>query len=405
VATDGQGAQSTSATRTIKVNAANLPPTVNLTSPANNAVVNAPATIALKANASAPEANDTVARVDFFDGATLVGSATAAPYSATIANAAAGAHVLTAVATDGQGAQTTSAARTVTVAVAANQPPAVALTSPANGATFTAPATVPLTASASDADGSIAKVDFFQGATLIGTATAAPYTFSWTNVAQGSYAITARATDNGGAVTTSAVVNITVNSAVAQMYYIAPDHLNTPRLIADSTGTTVWRWDQAEPFGATPPNTDPDGDGAAFDFPFRFPGQYFDRETALHYNTMREYDSSIGRYVESDPIGLKGSLNTYSYVLGNPVSFGDLFGLRACGDDPPKPSCRGVCQFVEDAEEKCKCEHRCRMVTCGVGVRCILSSVNTQRNCIASAVGGTGKGKDGRPAPRGPSDD
>jgi hypothetical protein len=193
VATDGQGAQSTSAVRTIKVDAANLPPTVNLTSPANKALFNAPASITLKANASAPEANDTVAKVEFFDGATLVGTATAAPYRATIAAAAAGTHVLTAVATDGQGAQTTSAARTVTVNAATNLPPTVALASPADGATFTAPGTIPLTATASDSDGSIARVDFFQGPSLLGTATGAPYTFNWTNVAQGSYAITARA--------------------------------------------------------------------------------------------------------------------------------------------------------------------------------------------------------------------
>jgi RHS repeat-associated protein len=326
VATDGQGAQTTSAARTIKVDASNLPPTVNLTSPANNAVFNTPATITLKANASAPEANDTVARVDFFDGATLVGSATAAPYSATIANAAAGTHVLTAVATDGQGAQTTSAARTVTVNSATNQPPTVVLTSPADGATFSAPATVSLTATASDADGSIARVDFFQGTTPIGTATTAPYTFGWTKVGQGSYAITALATDNGGAVTTSAAVNITVNLGVVQTYYIVPDHLDTARLIQDQAGNTVWRWDQGEPFGNDVPNNNPSGVGA-FEFNLRFPGQYFDRETNLAYNYYRDYDPSLGRYVQSDPIGLDGGLNTYVYVRNYPLGLIDPKGL------------------------------------------------------------------------------
>jgi len=101
--------------------------------------------------------------------------------------------------------------------------------------------------------------------------------------------------------------------------------LNTPRLIADSTGTTVWRWDQGEPFGNDVPNNNPSGAGA-FDFPLRFPGQFFDREMNLSYNYFRDYDSTYGRYFESDPIGLNGGLNTYSYVNSNPIRFSDPKG-------------------------------------------------------------------------------
>jgi RHS repeat-associated protein len=352
MASDGQGAQTTSAPRIIKVDAVNLPPTVSLASPANKAVFNAPAAIALKANASAPEANDTVARVDFFDGTTLVGTATAAPYIATIANAAAGTHVLTAVATDGQGAQTISAARTVTVTAGANLAPRVALTNPATGATFSAPATIALTASASDADGTIARVDFYQGPIPIGTVTSAPYTFTWTNVGQGSYAVTAVATDNGGAMTVSAVSNITVNSAVTQVYYIVPDHLNTPRMIADSTGTTVWRWDQGEPFSNDVPNNNPSGVGA-FDFPLRFPGQYFDRETSLSYNYYRDYDSSVGRYVESDPMGLLSGINIYTYVRNGPLFALDLYGLEW---SPPSPHPCDLVKQVPQTDDPCNCQ-------------------------------------------------
>jgi len=92
----------------------------------------------------------------------------------------------------------------------------------------------------------------------------------------------------------------------------------------------VWRWDQQEPFGATPPNDDPDADGVKFDFPLRFPAQYFDKETSLNYNCFRDYDSSIGRYVQSDPIGLRGGLNTYAYVNSNPIRSVDPRGLLAC---------------------------------------------------------------------------
>jgi len=72
----------------------------------------------------------------------------------------------------------------------------------------------------------------------------------------------------------------------------------------------VWRWDQQEPFGVNVADENPSGLGA-FEFPLRFPGQYFDKETNLHYNYFRDYDSGIGRYVQSDPIGLGGGTNTY----------------------------------------------------------------------------------------------
>jgi uncharacterized protein RhaS with RHS repeats len=137
--------------------------------------------------------------------------------------------------------------------------------------------------------GTITQVQFYQGSTLIGTATAAPYTFNWTGVAAGVYSLTAVATNDAGMTTTSAAVTVTVKLAVAQMYYIHPDHLNTPRLIANQTGTTVWRWDQGEPFGNDVPNNNPSGAGA-FDFPLRFPGQYFDRETNLASTYFRDYD-------------------------------------------------------------------------------------------------------------------
>jgi len=88
----------------------------------------------------------------------------------------------------------------------------------------------------------------------------------------------------------------------------------------------VWRWDQAEPFGANPANDDPDGNLVAFDLPLRLPGQRYDQESGLHYNYFRDYDPSIGRYGESDPIGLKGGMNTYAYVLNQPLVDFDPFG-------------------------------------------------------------------------------
>ncbi|MBS4098809.1 MAG: RHS domain-containing protein, partial [Sulfuricella sp.] len=110
-------------------------------------------------------------------------------------------------------------------------------------------------------------------------------------------------------------------------YYVHPDHLGTPRLVYNAAGTVIWRWN-SDPFGATPANEDPDGNGVKFTFNLRFPGQYFDKESNLHYNYFRDYDPSIGRYVQGDPIGLKGGMNVYGYVGGNPLSFVDPYGLE-----------------------------------------------------------------------------
>ncbi|MEO5896585.1 MAG: Ig-like domain-containing protein [Vicinamibacterales bacterium] len=111
---------------------------------------------------------------------------------------------------DTSGATTTSAAVTVQVTAAANLPPSVTLTSPANNASFTAPASIVITASASDSDSGIAQVDFYAGSAFIGRTASAPYTFTWKAVAVGNYSLTARATDRAGATTTSAAVVVRV---------------------------------------------------------------------------------------------------------------------------------------------------------------------------------------------------
>ena len=108
-------------------------------------------------------------------------------------------------------------------------------------------------------------------------------------------------------------------------YYVHTDHLGTPRAISNGN-TVIWRW-ESDPFGTTAPQEDPDGDLTDIVYNLRFPGQYFDSETGLHYNYFRTYDPSTGRYLESDPIGLQGGLNTYGYVGGNPLAMIDPLGL------------------------------------------------------------------------------
>ncbi len=111
------------------------------------------------------------------------------------------------------------------------------------------------------------------------------------------------------------------------VYYLHTDHLATPiRLTRASDNLVVWRWD-ADPFGSLAPAEDPDGDTLPLVFNLRFPGQYYDSETGLHYNYFRDYDPQVGRYLESDPIGLDGGLNTYGYVGQNPLRYSDVLGL------------------------------------------------------------------------------
>ena len=109
-------------------------------------------------------------------------------------------------------------------------------------------------------------------------------------------------------------------------YYVHADHLDTPRVVVDRSGTGRWMW-LAEPFGTTAPDTNPKGLGV-FTQNLRFPGQYADQESGLIYNANRDYDVSTGRYVQSDPIGLAGGINTFAYVDGNPLSYVDPAGLR-----------------------------------------------------------------------------
>ena len=92
-----------------------------------------------------------------------------------------------------------------------NNAPSVSITSPANNATFNVGSSITINATAADTDGTIASVAFYNGATLLGTSTVAPYTYTWATPPMGSYVLTAKATDNGGAVTTSAAVNVSVS--------------------------------------------------------------------------------------------------------------------------------------------------------------------------------------------------
>jgi len=116
------------------------------------------------------------------------------------------------------------------------------------------------------------------------------------------------------------------NGAVASStrFYLHADHLNTPRLATNQAGEEIWRW-ASDAFGEGDAISAPNSGLQAINL--RFPGQYFDSESGLHYNYFRDYDPETGRYVESDPIGLAGGVNTFGYVEGNPLVKTDPLGL------------------------------------------------------------------------------
>jgi hypothetical protein len=208
VATDNLGAQTASSARTVTVS--NGAPSVSLTAPANGASYLAPATIPIAASASD---GDGITVVEFFNGTTKLGEDTSAPYTYDWTGVPAGSYSITARATDGLGAQTTSAPRSVTV-TGSNVLPSVSITSPTGGTSFRWNDQITINATASDADGSVARVEFYRsdGTMLLGSDTSAPYSYRWKDPPAGTHLLRAKAYDNRGAMTTSAAVSVTVRA-------------------------------------------------------------------------------------------------------------------------------------------------------------------------------------------------
>ncbi len=112
------------------------------------------------------------------------------------------------------------------------------------------------------------------------------------------------------------------------VYFINPDHLNAPRVLTDMNGDFKSFWPFV-PFG----ERGLIAEGKPVNYNARFPGQFYDSETGLHYNGFRDYDPSSGRYIESDPIGLAGQdWNLYQYTGNNPINYTDLKGLSRFDD-------------------------------------------------------------------------
>lgn len=191
---------------------ANQLPIASITSPANNATYIAPASIVINANASDPDGS--ISKVEFFKNneVTPISTDATAPYSFSWTAVPAGTYSLTVKATDNLNAVVTSTIVNITV-VNPNQNPSVSISSPTTNSTYTAPASVKIDANASDSDGSVTMVEFFNGSSLLYKDSVAPYSYIWSGVAAGSYSLTAKATDNSGATSSSSVIVVNVNPA------------------------------------------------------------------------------------------------------------------------------------------------------------------------------------------------
>ena len=222
VATDTIGNQTTSAVISVTV-AANVAPAISITAPANLATVGVGVATAITATAT--DSDGTVSNVQFFVNGTALGAPdTTSPYSASFTPTIGGAYTLTAVATDNLGAQTTSAA--ISITASGGNAPSVSITAPVTGTNVAVASTNNLAATATSVVGTIASVQFFANGVSLGTDTTFPYTGTWTPVANGTYSLTALATDTSGNQTVSAAVTITVGAnALPTVTVTAPANL------------------------------------------------------------------------------------------------------------------------------------------------------------------------------------
>jgi hypothetical protein len=193
----------------------NSAPTAIITSPSTNSSFTTSANIAV--TASATDIDGSVALVEFYNGSTKLGSKSSAPFTLTLNNLTAGNYSLTVTATDNLNAKTTSSSISISVVDAAHKPnqhPIVKILNPSKGIKFDKLSPVTIDAIASDPDGSVSKIEFYNGSVKLVELTSTPYTYTWKDVAAGKYSITAVATDNLNDTTISSPVEFEIGSIV-----------------------------------------------------------------------------------------------------------------------------------------------------------------------------------------------
>ncbi|QEX22839.1 hypothetical protein FRZ61_27720 [Hypericibacter adhaerens] len=184
---------------------------------------------------------------------------------------------------------------------------------------------------------------------------------TWDFTPGAGHQVTLTASSDGNVVA-DAIKLVGTGPAPADLVYLHSDQIGLPQKITDATQTVVWDRLQ-DPFGRQVSLTNSGG----IDTVLRFPGQQADPDTGFSYNYFRDYDPTLGRYIQADPIGLAGGINRYVYVGGNPITRIDPRGLidweeLACGLDPqgcimqkltqPENSCPDECQKRYEAINK-----------------------------------------------------
>jgi RHS repeat-associated protein len=124
-----------------------------------------------------------------------------------------------------------------------------------------------------------------------------------------------------------ALLHYRADSATPTITWYHTDQLGTPQALTNADGNIVWQA-RYSLFGTAELLVN------IVTQPLRFPGQYYDEESGLHYNYFRYYDAALGRYLRSDPIGLRGGVNTYGYVGSHPLSYSDEYGLSRGKNNP-----------------------------------------------------------------------
>lgn len=155
-------------------------------------------------------------------------------------------------------------------------------------------------------------------------------------------------------------------------YAIHSDHLGTPQFITDATQTLVWSQSHSA-FGETAPNEDPDGDSTTFTYNQRFPGQYFDQESGLHYNYFRDYDPQTGRY------GCRPAPEISPTAQICDSDGGDPYPSGYC----PPGDCAAYPESMNNAEDR-ECLKKCRTEKVWIDVGC--SALGAEAGTAATAI-------------------
>ncbi len=322
----------------------NIPPTVHIVSPVNGASYVTPTNVLIYATAH--DTDGRVVSVEFFADTTDLGtgytpsttntSGSDAYYRLVWTNPPVGSHVLTAVATDNAGVGTKSDGVTINVTNApppvTNIPPSVTITSPTNGSIFTGPITLSISADASDPDDAVAYVSFYAGDHVIGYATNAPFSVTWSNAAAGTYSLTARATDSRGASTVSAPVAIMIRAVTTQafvsrtlpLWYVPGVKLVAGLAASPSTNVAVWSASDLPPAGWTV--------GAISD------GGSVDANGQVTFGPFTGHDARKMTYEVTPPLTETGSKTFTGTATANDSPPSTILGANTINQAPPHPA-------------------------------------------------------------------